>query len=53
LSVDFAIFLLIKLSNRFTAKKKEAPAVPPALSPPTRDQGPMTAGCLELMLNPI
>ena len=38
LIVAFAIFLLIKQVNRFTAKKEEAPAAPPAPPPPTKDQ---------------
>jgi len=35
LIVAFAIFLLIKQVNRFTAKKEEAPAAPPA--PPAEE----------------
>jgi len=38
LIVAFAIFMLIKQVNRFTAKKEEAPAAPPAPPPPTKDQ---------------
>jgi large conductance mechanosensitive channel len=38
LIVAFAIFLLIKQVNRFTAKKEEAPAAPPPPPPPTKDQ---------------
>jgi large conductance mechanosensitive channel len=38
LIVAFAIFMLIKQVNRFTAKKEEAPAAPPPPPPPTKDQ---------------
>lgn len=38
LIVAFAIFLLIKQVNRFTAKKEEAPPAPAAPPPPTKDQ---------------